>query len=31
MEEMQEQFMEDEKQRQKSDPRRGGVTEWFGL
>uniref|UniRef100_A0A3B3W1Z6 Large ribosomal subunit protein uL23m n=1 Tax=Poecilia latipinna TaxID=48699 RepID=A0A3B3W1Z6_9TELE len=31
MEEMQEKFMEDEKQRQKSDPRRGGVTEWFGL
>lgn len=31
MEEMQEQFMEDEKQRQKPDPRRGGVTEWFGL
>lgn len=23
--------MEDEKQRQKLDPRRGGVTEWFGL
>ncbi|KAL2094134.1 hypothetical protein ACEWY4_011446 [Coilia grayii] len=31
MEEIQEKFMEDEKQRQKSDPRRGGVTEWFGL
>ncbi|KAF0041342.1 hypothetical protein F2P81_007240 [Scophthalmus maximus] len=31
MEEMQEKFIEDEKQRQKSDPRRGGVTEWFGL
>jgi len=31
MEEMQEKFMEDEKQRQKPDPRRGGVTEWFGL
>jgi len=31
MEAMQEQFMEDEKQRQKPDPRRGGVTEWFGL
>jgi len=31
VEEMQEQFMEDEKQRQKPDPRRGGVTEWFGL
>ncbi|XP_068579717.1 large ribosomal subunit protein uL23m [Cebidichthys violaceus] len=31
MEEMQEKFMENEKQRQKLDPRRGGVTEWFGL
>ncbi|KAM6961177.1 large ribosomal subunit protein uL23m [Aplochiton taeniatus] len=31
VEEMQEKFMEDEKQRQKADPRRGGVTEWFGL
>lgn len=31
VEEMQEKFMEDEKQRQKPDPRRGGVTEWFGL
>uniref|UniRef100_A0A667X530 Large ribosomal subunit protein uL23m n=1 Tax=Myripristis murdjan TaxID=586833 RepID=A0A667X530_9TELE len=31
MEEMQQKFMEDEKQRQKPDPRRGGVTEWFGL
>lgn len=31
MEEMQEKFIEDEKQRQKPDPRRGGVTEWFGL
>uniref|UniRef100_A0A673K6U4 39S ribosomal protein L23, mitochondrial n=1 Tax=Sinocyclocheilus rhinocerous TaxID=307959 RepID=A0A673K6U4_9TELE len=31
VEEMQETFMEDERQRQKSDPRRGGVTEWFGL
>eukprot|EP00064_Thunnus_orientalis_P003965 superscaffoldBa00000346_g3976 len=31
MEEVQEKFMEDEKQRQKLDPRRGGVTEWFGL
>ncbi|KAA0724236.1 39S ribosomal protein L23, mitochondrial [Triplophysa tibetana] len=30
-EEMQEKFMEDERQRQKPDPRRGGVTEWFGL
>uniref|UniRef100_A0AAY5LD77 Large ribosomal subunit protein uL23m n=1 Tax=Esox lucius TaxID=8010 RepID=A0AAY5LD77_ESOLU len=31
VEEMQEKFMEDEEQRQKPDPRRGGVTEWFGL
>uniref|UniRef100_A0A3B3ZTU5 Large ribosomal subunit protein uL23m n=1 Tax=Periophthalmus magnuspinnatus TaxID=409849 RepID=A0A3B3ZTU5_9GOBI len=31
VEEMQEKFMEDEKQRQRLDPRRGGVTEWFGL
>ncbi|KAI2648187.1 39S ribosomal protein L23, mitochondrial [Labeo rohita] len=31
VEEMQEKFMEDERQRQKPDPRRGGVTEWFGL
>ncbi|CAL8356867.1 unnamed protein product [Lota lota] len=31
MEEMQKQFMEDEKQRQRGDPRRAGVTEWFGL
>ncbi|KAJ8406498.1 hypothetical protein AAFF_G00300720 [Aldrovandia affinis] len=31
LEAMQEKFMEDEKQRQKPDPRRGGVTEWFGL
>uniref|UniRef100_A0A8C7VHG4 Large ribosomal subunit protein uL23m n=1 Tax=Oncorhynchus mykiss TaxID=8022 RepID=A0A8C7VHG4_ONCMY len=31
VEEMQEKFMEDEKQRQKPDLRRGGVTEWFGL
>ncbi|XP_062318686.1 large ribosomal subunit protein uL23m [Osmerus eperlanus] len=28
---IQNKFMEDEKQRQKPDPRRGGVTEWFGL
>ena len=28
---IQDKFMEDEKQRQKPDPRRGGVTEWFGL
>lgn len=31
IEEMQQKFMEDERQRQKLDPRRGGVTEWFGL
>ncbi|KAJ8247578.1 hypothetical protein GJAV_G00247930 [Gymnothorax javanicus] len=31
MEEVQEKFMEDEKQRQKPDIRRGGVTDWFGL
>uniref|UniRef100_A0AAV2L4Z9 Large ribosomal subunit protein uL23m n=1 Tax=Knipowitschia caucasica TaxID=637954 RepID=A0AAV2L4Z9_KNICA len=31
VEEMQEKFMEDEKQRQRLDPRRGGVSEWFGL
>ncbi|XP_030646626.1 large ribosomal subunit protein uL23m [Chanos chanos] len=31
LEEMQKKFMEDERQRQKPDPRRGGVTEWFGL
>ncbi|XP_068459111.1 large ribosomal subunit protein uL23m isoform X2 [Clinocottus analis] len=31
LEEMQQKFMEDEKQRQNLDPRRGGVTEWFGL
>lgn len=31
IEDLQEKFMEDEKQRQKPDPRRGGVTEWFGL
>lgn len=30
-EEMQQKFMEDEKQRQRLDPRRGGITEWFGL
>ncbi|KAI1889859.1 hypothetical protein AGOR_G00167260 [Albula goreensis] len=30
-EEMQQMFLDDEKQRQKPDPRRGGVTEWFGL
>ncbi|XP_056138086.1 39S ribosomal protein L23, mitochondrial [Lampris incognitus] len=31
VEAMQEKLMEDEKQKQKPDPRRGGVTEWFGL
>ncbi|XP_037538662.1 39S ribosomal protein L23, mitochondrial [Nematolebias whitei] len=31
MEEIRNKFIEDEKQRQKLDPRRGGVTEWFGL
>lgn len=31
IEEMQKKFMEDEKQRQRLDLRRGGVTEWFGL
>ncbi|XP_075996839.1 large ribosomal subunit protein uL23m [Genypterus blacodes] len=31
MEEIQEKYLDDEKQRQKLDPRRGGVTEWFGL
>ncbi|KAJ8340046.1 hypothetical protein SKAU_G00346790 [Synaphobranchus kaupii] len=31
MDEVQEKFMEDEKQRQRADPRRGGVTDWFGL
>ncbi|XP_051885258.1 39S ribosomal protein L23, mitochondrial isoform X2 [Pristis pectinata] len=31
LEEIQNKFLEDEKQKQKADPRRGGVTEWFGL
>ncbi|KAM9854195.1 large ribosomal subunit protein uL23m [Aulostomus maculatus] len=31
MEDVQKKFIEDERQRQKLDPRRGGVTEWFGL
>jgi len=31
MEALQEKFMEDERQRQKPDPTRGGVTDWFGL
>ncbi|XP_078270890.1 large ribosomal subunit protein uL23m isoform X3 [Rhinoraja longicauda] len=31
LEEMQNKLLEDDKQKQKADPRRGGVTEWFGL
>ncbi|XP_043915566.1 39S ribosomal protein L23, mitochondrial-like [Protopterus annectens] len=31
MEDIQRKFLEDEQQRQKMDPRRGGVTDWFGL
>ncbi|XP_072375024.1 large ribosomal subunit protein uL23m isoform X3 [Scyliorhinus torazame] len=31
VEEIQNKFLEDEKQKQKADPRRGGVTDWFGL
>ncbi|KAE8606897.1 hypothetical protein XENTR_v10010917 [Xenopus tropicalis] len=30
-EEVEEEFMENEKQRQKNDPRRGGLNDWFGL
>ncbi|XP_029438604.1 39S ribosomal protein L23, mitochondrial isoform X2 [Rhinatrema bivittatum] len=30
-EDIQKKFMEDEKQRQKDDPRRGGIPDWFGL
>ncbi|KAM3919536.1 large ribosomal subunit protein uL23m isoform 3-T3 [Leptodactylus fuscus] len=30
-EEVQEEFMENEKQRQMNDPRRGGLNDWFGL
>ncbi|XP_075043994.1 large ribosomal subunit protein uL23m [Mixophyes fleayi] len=30
-EEMQEKYLENEKQRQISDPRRGGLNDWFGL
>ncbi|KAM4720864.1 large ribosomal subunit protein uL23m [Rhinophrynus dorsalis] len=30
-EDMQLEFMENEKQRQKNDPRRGGLNDWFGL
>ncbi|OCT81849.1 hypothetical protein XELAEV_18024356mg [Xenopus laevis] len=29
--EVQMEFMENEKQRQKNDPRRGGLNDWFGL
>ncbi|CAI9616620.1 unnamed protein product [Staurois parvus] len=31
IEQIQAEFMEDEKQRQRSDPRRGGLNDWFGL
>ncbi|XP_072495593.1 large ribosomal subunit protein uL23m isoform X2 [Notamacropus eugenii] len=31
IDDIQNQFMEDERQRQKGDPRRGGVPDWFGL
>lgn len=31
VEALQDKYMEDERQRQKPDPRRGGVTEWFGF
>ncbi|XP_040265383.1 39S ribosomal protein L23, mitochondrial isoform X2 [Bufo bufo] len=30
-EELQDEFMENEKQRQLKDPRRGGLNDWFGL
>ncbi|XP_003214807.1 large ribosomal subunit protein uL23m [Anolis carolinensis] len=30
-EDIQKKFMEDEKQRQKDDPRQGGISRWFGL
>ncbi|KAH0620971.1 hypothetical protein JD844_021911 [Phrynosoma platyrhinos] len=30
-EDIQKKFMEDERQRQKDDPRQGGVSSWFGL
>ncbi|KAM9301516.1 large ribosomal subunit protein uL23m [Gastrophryne carolinensis] len=30
-EEVQSEFMENEKQRQRIDPRRGGLNDWFGL
>ncbi|XP_072277862.1 large ribosomal subunit protein uL23m [Pyxicephalus adspersus] len=30
-EEMQSEYMENEKQRQRNDPRRGGINDWFGL
>ncbi|XP_039600469.1 39S ribosomal protein L23, mitochondrial isoform X1 [Polypterus senegalus] len=31
MDEIQDKFLEDERQRQKPDPRRGGITDWFGF
>ncbi|XP_068964723.1 large ribosomal subunit protein uL23m isoform X2 [Petaurus breviceps papuanus] len=31
VDDIQNQFMEDERQRQKGEPRRGGVPDWFGL
>ncbi|XP_020826523.1 large ribosomal subunit protein uL23m [Phascolarctos cinereus] len=31
IDDIQNQFVEDERQRQKGDPRRGGVPDWFGL
>ncbi|XP_055489190.1 39S ribosomal protein L23, mitochondrial-like [Leucoraja erinacea] len=31
LEEIQNKFLAEDKQKQKADPRRGGVTEWFGL
>ncbi|XP_034626174.1 39S ribosomal protein L23, mitochondrial [Trachemys scripta elegans] len=31
VEDIQKEFMENERQRQAADPRRGGVTDWFGL
>lgn len=30
-EELQSEFIENEKQRQRNDPRRGGLNDWFGL
>ncbi|XP_068595616.1 large ribosomal subunit protein uL23m isoform X2 [Brachionichthys hirsutus] len=31
IEDIRKKYSEDEKQKQKLDPRRGGVTDWFGL